>query len=269
MTLWIAAYAALGLFSGFFAGLLGIGGGAVMVPILALLFAAQDFPHSEIMHLALGSSMATILFTSLSSLGSHHRHQAVRWEVVRQFTPGILVGTLVGAVIARVVDTTVLATIFTAFIAANAINLFLDRKPPPNRSLPGPAGLSIAGLVIGTFSSLVAIGGAALSVPYMTWCNVRIQQAIGTAAALGFPIALGGSLGYILNGLHATDLPPGSLGYLFLPALFALVPCGMIMAPVGARYAHRLPVATLKKIFATVLVVLAAKMLHGLMQAGQ
>lgn len=264
MTAWFAAYAALGLCSGFFAGLLGIGGGAVMVPVLAMFFSAQGFEHEQVMHLALGSSMATILFTSVASLRSHHRHQAVIWQVVRTFTPGILIGTLLGAALARVIDTQVLAVVFTVFIVANAANMMIASTPEPRRTLPRSFGLSIVGMLIGAFSSLVAIGGAALSVPYMTWCNVRMQQAIGTAAALGFPIALGGTIGYVMNGMQSHALPSGSLGYVYLPAVACLIPCGMIVAPFGARLAHRLPVSLLKRIFACVLILLAIKMLHSL-----
>ncbi|MBR0566827.1 sulfite exporter TauE/SafE family protein [Azoarcus sp. L1K30] len=264
MTIWLFAYPLLGVFSGFFAGLLGIGGGAVMVPILAMLFTAQGFAHEQVMHLALGTSMATILFTSVASLRTHHQHGAVDWGVVARMTPGILVGTLAGAALARVIDTRSLAVMFTLFILANAAYMIADRKPPASHRLPGMPGLSTVGLGIGAVSSLVAIGGAALSVPYMTWCNVRMQRAIGTAAAIGFPIALGGSVGYVINGRLVPGLPEYSLGYIYLPALAGLVLAGMAMAPVGARFAHRVSVKSLKRVFAGVLVVLALKMLLGM-----
>ena len=263
---WLLAYVALGAFAGFFAGMLGIGGGLVMVPILAMIFSANpSFPPQEILHLALGTSMACIIFTSISSLKTHHKHGAVLWPVVKILTPAILVGTGIGTLIAAQIPTRPLAIFFTGFVCLVAAQMGFNLKPKPNRQLPGPLGMTATGLIIGTLSSLVAIGGGSLTVPYLSWCNTKIQHAIGTSAAVGLPIAIGGSLGYIINGWHAQELPSGSLGFVYLPALFALLVASTLTAPMGARLAHRLPVATLKRIFAGVLVALAAKMLWGLL----
>ncbi len=259
---WWLAYIGLGLFTGFSAGMLGIGGGLVMVPTLTMMFAAQTgFPPAEILHLALGTSIATILFTSLSSLRAHHQHGAVLWKVVLQIAPGILLGTLLGTLFASNVPAKPLALFFTCFVCFVALQMMLNFKPKPSRDLPGAGGVFAVGTGIGAVSSLVAIGGGALTVPFLTWCNVRVQHAIGTSAAIGFPIAIGGTLGYIYNGTGHVDLPPGSLGYVYLPALAWLVPPSMLLAPVGAKLAHRLPIATLKRIFACLLIALASKML--------
>ncbi|MBN8452690.1 MAG: sulfite exporter TauE/SafE family protein [Candidatus Accumulibacter sp.] len=245
--------------------MLGIGGGLVMVPALTMMFAAQAaFPGSEILHLALGTSMATILFTALASLRAHHRHGAVLWRVVGQITPGILLGTLLGTLFASSIPARPLAIFFTAFVCLVAVQMILNLKPKPSRDLPGAAGVIAVGVGIGALSALVAIGGGSLTVPFLTWCNVRVQHAIGTSAAVGFPIAIGGSLGYIYNGWGHPGLPEWSLGYIYLPAFVWLVPSSMLIAPLGARLAHRLPVATLKRLFAVVLIALAAKMLWGL-----
>ncbi|MEF8701124.1 MAG: sulfite exporter TauE/SafE family protein [Candidatus Accumulibacter sp. UW26] len=263
--LWWLAYIALGLFTGFFAGMLGIGGGLVMVPALTLLFTAQaGFPATEVLHLALGTSMATILFTAFASLREHHRHQAVLWPVVFQITPGILLGTVLGTLLASNVPTRPLAVFFAVFVCLVALQMILNLKPSATRELPGSSGVLAVGTGIGAVSALVAIGGGAMTVPFLTWCNVRVQQAIGTSAAVGFPIAIGGSLGYLFNGWEHPGLPPWSLGYIYLPALAWLVPTSMLTAPFGAKMAHRLPVATLKRLFAGLLVVLAGKMLWGL-----
>lgn len=260
--LWWLSYVALGLFTGFFAGMLGIGGGLVMVPALSMLFAAQpEFPGSDVLHLALGTSMAAILFTSVASLRAHHRHGAVLWRVVAEISPGILLGTVLGTFFVASVPAKPLALFFTAFVCLVAIQMILNLKPKPSRDLPGSVGVFAVGTVIGAVSALVAIGGGSLTVPFLTWCNVRVQNAIGTSAAVGFPIALGGSLGYLVNGWGHADLPPLSWGYIYLPALVWLVPSSMLIAPLGARLAHRLPVVTLKRIFATILIALAAKML--------
>ena len=259
---WWLAYIGLGLFTGFSAGMLGIGGGLVMVPALTMMFAAQaGFPPAEILHLALGTSIATILFTSLSSLRAHHQHGAVLWKVVIQIAPGILLGTLLGSLFASNVPAKPLALFFSCFVCFVALQMVLNLKPKPTRELPGAGGVFAVGTGIGAISSLVAIGGGAFTVPFLTWCNVRVQHAIGTSAAVGFPIAVGGTLGYIYNGMGHVDLPPGSLGYVYLPALTWLVPPSMLLAPVGAKLAHRLPIATLKRIFACLLIALASRML--------
>ena len=259
---WWLAYIGLGVFTGFSAGMLGIGGGLVMVPVLTMLFAAQaKFPINEVLHLALGTSIATILFTSLASLRAHHQHGAVLWKIVYQITPGILIGSLLGTLLAARIPSKPLALFFTVFVCCVATQMLLDIKPKPSRELPGAGGVFAVGTGIGALSALVAIGGGSFTVPFLTWCNVRVQNAIGTSAAIGFPIALGGTLGYIYNGWGQANLPTLSFGFIYLPALAWMVPFSMLMAPLGAKLTHRLPVATLKRIFAYLLILLAAKML--------
>jgi uncharacterized membrane protein YfcA len=257
---WLA-YIGLGLFSGFAAGLLGIGGGVVLVPMLTIIFTAQhEFPAGEALHMALGTSMATILFTSISSLRAHHRHGAVIWGVVCRITPGILTGTALGTLLASHVPARPLGIFFALFMCFAATQMILDLKPKAARELPGTPGILGVGVLIGVFSALVAVGGGILTVPFLTWCNVKVQKAIGTSSAVGCPIAIGGTLGYIYNGWHEA-MPPGSLGYVFLPALLWMVPFSMLAAPLGARTTHRLPVLMLKRAFAVLLILLAARML--------
>ena len=264
MSLWFFGYVALGALAGFFAGLLGVGGGGIMVPILAMMFAAQGFPAGHLMHVALGTSMATIVFTSISSMRAHDRHGAVIWSIVRAIAPGIVVGTVLGAQVAGRMPTRPLAIFFAAFITYVALQMILNVKPKPSRELPGAAGMFGVGGFIGLVSALVAIGGGSLSVPFMTWCNVKVHLAIGTSAAIGFPIALAGTAGYMIAGYDATGLPDGSLGFIYLPALAGTVIASVLAAPFGAQVAHSLPVATIRKVFAVVLILLSAKMLHGL-----
>lgn len=259
---WLAAYLLLGAFVGFFAGLLGVGGGGIMVPVLTTMFAAQGFGHEHLVHLSLGTSMAAIVLTSVSSLRAHHGHGAVRWDIVRGIAPGVLLGTFGGTFIASRVASAPLAIFFGGFMAYVAFQMVLNVKPKPSRELPGSAGLFGVGGSIGLVSALVAIGGGSLSVPFMTWCNVNMRNAIGTSAAIGLPIALAGATGYLINGWNSSGLPDGSIGYVYLPALLMISAVSSFTAPLGARLAHRLPVPTLKKIFAAVLVLLSAKMLH-------
>lgn len=260
--LWLLAYVVLGVVTGFFAGLFGIGGGAVMVPMLTVLFAAQNLSDSVIVHLALGTSMATIIPTSIASLRAHHQHGAVLWTAVQGLAPGIIVGTFGATFLAALLSPRPLAIFFCCFMLFVATQMILNRKPHPSRALPGLVGLSSVGAVIGGVSALVAIGGGTMTVPFLTWCNVRIQTAIGTSAAVGLPIAVAGTLGYLLNGWGAADLPAHALGFVYWPAVVAMATASLFSAPMGARLAHRLPVATLKKLFAALVVVLALQMLR-------
>ena len=259
---WLPAYLALGVAGGFAAGLLGIGGGMLYVPLLTWLFEAQGFPSSTLLHLALGTSLTTIVFTSISSARSHHAKGNVDWSIVRGIVPGILAGGVIGGVLAKHLSTTSLALIFAAFVTYSAVQMFLNAKPKPSRNLPGAAGLIGVGTAISTLSQLVGAGGGFLSVPFMTWCNVNMHRAVGTSAAIGLPIAVVGTVAFFFTGRSATGLPPGSLGFIYLPALLGVLVPSVLMAPVGARLAARLPVATLKRVFAGFLFVLALKMLH-------
>ena len=263
MDFWLL-YLATGVFAGFLAGLLGVGGGLVIVPVLASHIAAQHFPSGQIMHLALGTSLTSIMFTSVSSLRAHHAHGAVNWQVVRDITPGIIAGTLAGTVLAAQLSTAFLKVFFVVFLYYVATQMVMNIKPKPSRELPRAAGMFGAGGIIGAVSSLVGIGGGTLSVPFMTWCNVKMHQAIGTSAAIGFPIAAAGAVGYIANGWALETLPTYSLGFVYLPALAGLAVASVLTAPFGARLAHRLPVARLKKFFALLLYVLGTRMLFSL-----
>lgn len=261
---WWWAYLAIGATVGFLAGLLGIGGGMVMVPMLFFVFSAKGFPAEHMMHLSLATSMATIVFTSLSSVRAHHHHGAVDWAVARAMAPGIVVGALSATLVAGFVPTRPLAIFFTGFMFYAATQMFVEVKPKPSRQLPGAPGLFGAGAVIGGFSSILAAGGAFLSIPFLAWCNVPLKRAIGTAAANGFPIAVAGTAGYVLNGLRVPGLPEGSLGYVYVPALAIIVAASMPIAPLGAKLAHRLPVKKLRVAFALMLLALAMRMLANL-----
>lgn len=263
MTWWLA-YLAIGLAVGFFAGLLGIGGGAVMVPIFVLVFTAQGLPAEHVMHIALGTAMATIMFTSVASMRAHHAHDAVDWGVARAIAPGILVGAFCAALAAGLISKRPLGLMFTALVFYAATQILFDLRPRESRELPGPWGLFAAGSVIGGVSSLLAAGGAFLCIPFLAWCSVPLRRAIGTAAAVGLPIAIAGSLGYMIQGLRAQGLPAFSLGYVYLPALVLVVATSMLAAPLGARVAHRLPVKRLRIIFALLLYALASRMLFTL-----
>jgi len=255
-----AAYGGLGLAVGFVAGLLGVGGGLIIVPVLIMLLHAHGLAAGMEPQLALGTSLASILFTSLSSVRAHHRHGAVEWSLVWRIAPGIVAGTLAGAVLATQMSGHVLKVFFVVFLFYAATQMWLDFKPAPHRGLPGRIATTLTGGVIGAVSSWVGIGGGTLSVPFMLWHNVPLHRAIATSAAIGFPIALAGAAGYVLGGWHTSGLPVGSLGFVYLPALAGIVLGSVLTAPLGARTAHRLPVRPLKRVFALLLFTLALRM---------
>ena len=258
----IAELALLGVGTGFLAGLLGIGGGMLMVPFLTIILGNRGVPADLAVKMAIATSMATIIFTSISSVRAHHKRGAVRWDIVRRLAPGIVIGSLIGSLgVFALLKGTALAIFFALFVGFSATQMVLDKKPKPTRQMPGTAGQLGAGGAIGFISGLVGAGGGFISVPFMTWCNVAIHNAVATSAALGFPIAVANVVGYVWSGQTVLGLPEGSFGFIWLPALGVIAVCSFLIAPLGAKAAHSLPVSKLKRIFASILYVLAAYML--------
>jgi uncharacterized membrane protein YfcA len=238
-----------------------VGGGIVLVPALAVLFEAQGIAPEATLHLALGTSLGTIVFTSLSSTRAHQRRKTVDWSIVKAITPGIVLGTFLGGFVAARLSTSYLKTFFAVFLLAVSVQLFTGARPHAARTLPKSWGLSGVGLAIGGLSGLVGIGGGSMSVPFMLFCNVDTRRAIGTSAAIGFPIALAGSLSYLVNGLSASTGVPYTLGYLHLPALVCVAALSMTTAPLGAKLATMLEPTRLKRGFSVFLMLMAARML--------
>jgi uncharacterized membrane protein YfcA len=254
-------YGGIGLAAGVVAGLLGVGGGVVVVPALSLAFMAQGLPDEFIMHMALGTSLGTIIFTSISSAWAHHKKGAVLWYIMLTISPGILVGTFLGTRIASYLSTGFLGIFFCVFLYAASVQLMFGAKPKATREMPKRAGLFGVGSLIGAISALVGIGGGTISVPFMVWHNVSVHKAVATASAIGLPIALAGTTGYIMHGWGQQGLPEGTLGYIYIPALIGVSACTILTAPVGAWLAHRLPAAKLKRVFAVFLILMATRML--------
>lgn len=265
----IIELALLGLATGFLAGLLGIGGGMLMVPFITLILSQRGVSNDLSIKMAIATSMATILFTSISSVRAHHLRGAVRWDLVKGLAPGIVLGAAIASLgVFALLKGSKLAIVFGVFVAFSATQMFLDRKPAATRQMPGTAGQLAAGSVIGFLSGLVGAGGGFISVPFMAWCNIAIHNAVATSAALGFPIALANVVGYVIAGQSVAQLPSASFGYIWLPALAVIATCSVFTAPLGARAAHRLPVKKLKRIFASVLYLLGAYMLYKGLRGG-
>lgn len=259
----IIELAALGLSTGFLAGLLGIGGGMMMVPFITFILSGRAVAPNLAVKMAIATSMATIIFTSISSVRAHHKRGAVRWDLVKALAPGIVLGGFIASLgVFAVLKGSSLALFFALFVSFSATQMFLDKKPAPSRQVPGAAGLIGAGGVIGFLSGLVGAGGGFISVPFMTWCNVAMHSAVATSAALGLPIAMANVTGYIIGGQGVQNLPPYSFGYIWLPGLAVIASCSVLTAPLGARAAHKLPVKQLKRVFASILYLLAAYMLY-------
>ncbi|OZI74414.1 sulfite exporter TauE/SafE family protein [Bordetella genomosp. 12] len=259
----------LGGIVGFAAGLLGIGGGMMLVPFLTMLFSWKGIvPADMVVHAAIATSMTSILFTSISSVRAHQKKGTIDWKIVFALAPGIIVGGLLsGGAAFAAISTAWLSLFFALFVGYSAWSMLRSKKPKPSRHMPGVAGTTAAGAGIGFVSGLVGAGGGFLSVPFMVWCNVSLLVAVSTSAALGFPIALANSIGYVASGLAEGVHRPGMLGFIYWPALLALICTSVLTAPMGARLAHRLPVATLKRVFSGLLFCLAAYMLFKACQA--
>jgi uncharacterized protein len=248
----------LGSIAGFLAGLLGLGGGMMMVPFLTFILTSKGIPAEHVVKMAVATSLATICFTSITSVRAHNRRDAVLWPIVWVLAPGIVIGSLLGSQIAAALPARILSIFFAVFVAFSATRMLMVTRPQPTRTLPGRFATFGMGGLIGFLASLVGAGGAFISVPFMTRCNVKIHDAVGTSAALGFPVALAGTLGYVWAGRSLPQMPPGSLGYLYLPGLLAISAASMTTAPLGARTAHRMDVRPLQKVFALMLYAIAA-----------
>ncbi len=257
----------MGGLAGVMAGLLGIGGGALIVPVLVFVFEAQRVNPDVIMQAALGTSMATIVFTALSSVLAHHRRSAVMWPVFLKITPGIVIGSFAGAAIVHVLSSRTLRFMFVVFMFLIAIQMARGAMATAahRRQFPGTPVTSGVGVIIGVLSAFFGIGGGSMSVPFMTWNGIPVRQAVATSAAIGFPIALSAAIGFIIAGWNAPGLPPWSLGYVALPAFAGIVVASTAAAPFGARLAHRLSDATLRRLFAAFVTILGVKMLWGLL----
>ena len=259
---------AVGSIAGFIAGLLGIGGGMIIVPVVLWVLQMKGLGGIEhAQHLAVGTSFAIMVFTTFSSVMAQQRKGSVDWAVVRRMAPGMVVGVMIGSMLAKRLSNEALQVFFIVFVVLVALKTLTDAKPKPTRSLPGPAGLAAVGSLFGMASSWVGIGGGSLSVPFMLYCNVPVRTAVGTSAGLAWPIAVAGAVGYLYSGWNVAGLPEGTLGFWYLPAVAVLSVATMLFAPLGVKAAHKLPPEKLKLAFGVLLLVIAARMLWGLLAA--
>jgi len=264
----IAIYLLAGALAGLLGGMLGVGGGLIIVPVLVFGFQAQHFPPEVLTHMAVGTSLATIIFTSISSVKTHHEHHAVRWELVKVIAPGIVLGTLTGAALAHLLQGRTLQLIIGSFAILMGLQMASGWQPGGEnatpRALPHAGGLAAGGGLIGVASAIFGIGGGSLTVPWLSFHGVRMQEAVATSAVCGLAIALSGTVGFIVTGLQVAHLPAHSLGYVYLPAFIGISATSVLFARLGAKLAHRLPATTLKKIFALLLIIVGSQFVFGM-----
>lgn len=262
MDLWeLAAYLATGVASGVLAGLFGVGGGVVVVPALIFVFGRTGLASDWIPHLAVGTSLAAIVATGAASAYAHHRRGAVRWDLVRSLAPGIVIGAWVGAAFAGILSDEWLKRLFGCFLLYVGGRMLLRRSDVALWALPGTPGMLAAGAGIGALSALVGIGGGTITVPFLSRVGIDMRRAVATSSACGVPIAVAGALGFMAVGWGREGLPAASTGFVYWPAVAAILAASVPMAPIGAHLAHRLPVGQLKRVFAVLLLVLGARLL--------
>ena len=252
-----------GAISGFLAGLLGIGGGMILVPFMILVFNHLGFSQSVIVHMAIATGMATILFTTSSAIWAHHKHGSIDWKLVASLSPGMIFGGLVGgSELFEAIKTSWLSLFFAIFIVYTSIQMLLNKKPKAGRDLPGPLGLFGFGTFAGALASLVGAGGAFITIPFMLWCNVKPHTAMASSSGLGLPIAAAATIGYMYGSWGNPNLPAGSMGFVYLPAVACIVVVSIFTAPFGAKLARKLDIAQLKRVFGVMLLLLAAFMFN-------
>jgi uncharacterized protein len=257
----LGIFLALGAFVGFLAGLLGIGGGFTIVPVLLEVFQRQGVAVQHVVPMAIGTSAATIVFTAFSSARAHHARGAIHWVALRALAPGLVLGSLIGPQIASALPASVMTFIFGGFIWFAAFRMLGHKPDAPMRELPGRPAMFGVGTLIGVISGMVGVGGAFMVVPFLTRSNVKLHSAVATSAGVGVAVSVAATIGYIVAGMRASDLPPYSIGYIYLPALLAIVVTSTLMAPLGARVAHSWQVARLRAAFVGMLFALGGYML--------
>jgi uncharacterized membrane protein YfcA len=252
----------LGMLAGTLSGLLGIGGGLVVVPGLLYLFAHNvSMPNDALMHMAVGTSLAVMIVTTLRSLLSHLKRDVEFWSIYKPIMPGVIIGTILGALLAHYLQSRSLEIVFAVFILILSIRLLFPAKVNSLRKLPGNRALSVFGLLVGAKSGLLGVGGGALTIPFLTHSNVNIRQAVVVSAATGLTVACIGTVCFILNGWWAVGLPAWSTGYIYWPAWLPMVLGSIVFAPLGTRLPHHLPAPLLKRFFGVFLVLVAIRML--------
>lgn len=254
-----------GIIAGIMAGLLGVGGGIVIVPVLYHLFTLLGIDEAVRMHVAVGTSLATIIPTSIMSSRSHFNRGSLDPAILKKLVPGVIIGVGIGAIVSGILNGQVLTGIFAVIALLVALNMAFKKDGfSVSDGLPGAAGTGVLGVFIGTISTLMGIGGGTLSVPILSAMRVPMVTAVGTGAALGFVISVPGAAAFLFNGMGVENRPPLTLGYVNLIGFALIVPATILMAPIGAGVAHAINANLLKKLFALFLFLTSLRMFYGI-----
>ncbi len=257
----VGLYLLTGSVAGLLAGLLGVGGGLFIVPVLLFLLPASGIESQQLMTICVATSLCTIVITSLSSVIAHQKHQSILWPVFWRFVPGIILGALSGAVIADLVSQQLLKSLFAVSVILISIKMLFHLQPKAISTIPGFFGLSASGTMIGCLSAMIGIGGGALTVPLLNYWKTPMAKAVATSATCGLPIAIAGTIGFIITGLDQEDLPLYSSGYVYWPAVLGIISTSVLFAPLGAKFAHKISARLLSRFFAFFLLIVGGKML--------
>ena len=262
ISVWWLAYPLLGAVVSMVAGMFGVGGGFVLVPVLYMLFLAQGFPHDHIMHIALGTTMMSMIVTSAVAMNVHRKLGNIDWAIAKVMAVGLAIGSVIGSTVASRLPTKPLTIIFSGIVVLAGLNMILNIRQTPTRQLPGKGWQFFNSLVIGNIAALIAATGGFLVTPYLAWHNIPMKRAIGTAAAIGVPVAIGGAISYLISGMSAQNLPSFTYGFVYVPALVGIISCSTLFASTGAKLVSRLDGDKVRRIFGSYLILIAIKMLH-------
>jgi uncharacterized protein len=256
-------YFLIGTLAGMMSGLLGVGSGVVVVPALAFLFRRQQFPIQLIMHMAAGTSLASMVVTTSRSLLSHVRRHIKFWSIYKRFMPTVIIGTIAGAVLAYYLPSFALRIIFGIVLLFFSIKMFFQKSPDTDKhNLPGNLGCWSMGFLIGGKSGLLGLGGGTFSIPFLTHCSVPMRQALVVSTAIGVTVSVVGAVSFMLTGLHTVGLPAWSTGYVYWPAWLGVITGSLCFVPLGVKLSHWLPTLILKRIFSTFLLIVGVHMLY-------
>lgn len=258
---WILLFLLIGSFVGFIAGLLGVGGGGILVPVLTYLFTLLEVPMDRVVHLALGTSMSCIVITSFSSMLAQRKQNAIDWSVVKIMSIGVIVGTFLATYLTVFINSLYLAVFFSCFMSFVAFKMLKPSKLTTFKQGINKTTTIFTSIGIGAISALVSIGGGSLTVPYLVSKNMNIKKAIATSAAVGIPISIAGSAGYVLHGWNHDVMLANTIGFVYIPAFILISITSYLTAPVGVKASHKLPTNSLKIIFSILLFLLSIKML--------
>lgn len=259
--LYIGLYILTGVFAGGMAGLLGIGGGVVVVPALALIFRYSGFPPDLVMHMAAGSSLTAMILTAQASVRAHNQHGRILWSIYRKLVGGIIVGVICGAIIADFLHTRVLSVFFGVFLLAISAKMLIIPHKRTKRRLPGPVGRNAVSFAIGAKSGMLGVGGGALMIPFLTSCNIPMRNTTGISALCSFTVAILGSISFMMVGWDQSNLPAWSTGFVYWPAVLLVSIPSMLVAPLGASLSYKVRVTFLRRVFAVFLLVTGIHML--------